>query len=152
MSGLLLTKGGFKKLEDELKTIEKEVLPDIKKRMVAARGDGDLSENNAWITSKEEMDAATFRVAELKRMLKEAKIVEKTKTNKTIQIGDTVEIKLGSQKMTLTLVSTLEADPIKKLISEESPLGKVLVGKKPGDTATLSLPTGEQQITIVSKQ
>jgi transcription elongation factor GreA len=152
MSALLLTKGGFQKLEDELQNIEKEVLPDIKKRMIAARSDGDLSENNAWITSKEEMDAATFRVAELKRMLKEAKIVDRTNSDNTVQIGDTIEISIGSQKMTLTLVSTLEADPLKKLISEESPLGKVLIGKKAGETATLSSPSGDQKITILSKK
>lgn len=153
MAAVSLTKEGFKKIEEELKNLQKNVLPDIKKRMANAREDGDLSENNAWITAKEEMEITRMRMIELRTMLKEAVLVEE-KDDKTpiIKLGDEVVLQMNGNKMTVKLVPTMEADPVTGKISEESPLGKHLIGKKPGDKVNYPSPAGEQEVTIVSKK
>lgn len=153
MADIFLTKEGFAKLNDELKVLMKVTLPDIKKRMADARADGDLSENNAWITAKEEMEIARMRMTELKQMLKEAKLVTaQTTKSADIRLGDTVVIMLGGTKMTVTIVPTMEVDAVNGKLSEESPIGKAIIGKKAGDKVIMTTPAGEQEIEILSKK
>lgn len=153
MADIFLTKDGFKALENELKEIQKTTLPDIKRRMAAAREDGDLSENNAWITAKEEMEITKLRVSEIKSMLKTAILVEAPeKKSDVVQLGNTVSIMLNGNKMDITLVPTMEADALNGKLSVESPLGSAVVGKKVGDTVSFSSPAGEQNVEIVSKR
>lgn len=151
MAELVVTKAGYKKLQDELNTLINVSMPEIKNRMVTAREDGDLSENNPFITAKEDMDAAVFRIAELQRQLKEATIVEDNESE-FIGMGDTIVIQIGSTKMTIKIVSSIEADATKQLISPESPLGSILMGKKIGDTVTFITPAGEQKVKIISRK
>lgn len=150
MSELLLTKEGYENLENELTTLQKKKIPSIKKRMVTAREDGDLRENNPWITAKEDLEVARIRVSEIKRMLKEAKILEK-KDGNTVTIGDTVTVSMAGRNVTVKIVSTLEANPEKQMISEESALGKALINQKVGDTVVLATPSGEQKVEILTK-
>lgn len=152
MAGVFLTKEGFATLENELKILVKETLPDIKTRMANARLDGDLSENNAWITAKEEMEIARLRMSELKRMLKEAVLVnESEKKSPMIKLGDSVTIEISGKKMEIKVVPTMEADPLSNKLSEDSPIGKALIGRKAGETVTLMTPAGEQTVSIISK-
>lgn len=152
MSDIFLTKDGFKKLELELKELQKVLLPEIKKRMTNAREDGDLSENNAWITAKEEMEIARLRVTELKQMLRDATPVdESAKKTSTVMLGDGVTLKVNGKEMTVRLVPTMEADPTAGKLSADSPIGKAVVGAKVGDKVTISTPAGEQIIGIVKK-
>jgi transcription elongation factor GreA len=151
MAAIYLTKEGLENIQNELNELVKKSIPAIKKRMVNAKEDGDLSENNAWITAKEDMENARTRVAEIKRILKHAQIIDKPSEGKTISIGDTVKISIDSKDMTVKIVSTLEADPTKSMISEESPLGKVLINQKIGSTVSFVTPAGEQQVKIVER-
>ncbi len=152
MAAVFLTKDGFKKLEDELKTLQKVTLPDIKKRMATAREDGDLSENNAWITAKEEMEIARLRVTELKQLLKEATLVtEDSAKSKQIKLGDVLEVAINGNKLKIKIVPTLEADPLQGHFSEESPIGKAIVGKEVGAEIAFSTPAGEQTVKILKK-
>lgn len=153
MNDIFLTKEGFAKLNEELKVLIKTTLPDIKRRMSDARADGDLSENNAWITAKEEMEIARLRMTELKQMLKEAKLVEaQTTKSLDIRLGDTVEISIGGNKMTVKIVPTMEVDATTWKLSEESPIGKAIIGKKAGEKVIMTTPAGEQEIEILSKK
>lgn len=151
MAAIYLTKEGLENIQNELNELVKKSIPAIKKRMVNAKEDGDLSENNAWITAKEDMENARTRVAEIKRILKNAQIIDKPSEGKTISIGDTVKISIDSKNMTVKIVSTLEADPTKSMISEESPLGKVLINQKIGSTVSFVTPAGEQKVKIVER-
>lgn len=150
MNPLQLTKDGLKKLEDELIDYKKNIIPSIKKRLANARGDGDLTENNPWLTAKEDLEAAQMRVSELQNMLKTATIVEDNKAN-AVTLGDEIEIDLNGKVIKITLVSTMEADPTAGMISEESPLGKAIKGKKKGDKITFSSPNGENTVTILTR-
>jgi transcription elongation factor GreA len=152
MADIFLTKEGFKALENELKELVKVTLPAIKVRMANAREDGDLSENNAWITAKEEMEIARMRVAELKSMLKTAQLVEdKGSKGNTIKLGDEITIKIQGKSMKVKLVPTMEADPTQGKVSAESPIGKAVIGKQVGDTVEIATPAGVQKGEITAK-
>ena len=152
MSDIFLTKDGFKALELELKELQKVTLPAIKVRMANAREDGDLSENNAWITAKEEMELARMRLTELKSMLKTAQLVEEfEKKSDLVRLGDEVTLKINGTLIKVKIVPTLEADPTEGKLSGESPIGKAVLGKKVGDTAEIVTPGGAQTAEIVKK-
>ncbi|MCC7304581.1 GreA/GreB family elongation factor [bacterium] len=152
MSAIFLTKDGFKSLESELKELQKTTLPAIKVRMANAREDGDLSENNAWITAKEEMEIARMRVSEIKAMLKTAQLVEETgKKANTVQLGDEVTIKINGNTVKTKIVPTMEADPTAGKLSSDSPIGRAVLGKKVGDTVEVVTPAGTQTAEIIRK-
>ena len=117
--------------------------------MATARADGDLSENNAWITAKEEMEITRMRIAELKLQLKTATLVKESKNSNVVQVGDQVTIIMNGIKTTVTIVPTLEADPVNKKLSSDSPIGKAVVGQKVGTTVTVQTPAGETVAEIV---
>lgn len=152
MADIFLTKDGFKAIELELKDLLKTSLPDIKRRMTNAREDGDLSENNAWITAKEEMEIARMRVTELRSLIKTAHLVEETgKKTDTVRLGDEVTLKMNGKNLKIKIVPTMEADPIANKLSGESPVGKAVIGKKVGEVVTITTPSGEQTAEIISK-
>jgi transcription elongation factor GreA len=153
MADILLTKDGFTALENELKELQKVTLPAIKVRMANAREDGDLSENNAWITAKEEMEISRMRMTEVKSMLKTAVLVsDPTKKSDSVRLGDTVTVKMASSTVTVKLVPTLEADPMAGKLSAESPIGKAVIGKKVGDIVEIVTPNGVQKAEILKKE
>jgi transcription elongation factor GreA len=154
MPAIQLTKDGFVTLENELKELIKVALPAIKQRMASARADGDLSENNAWIMAKEEMEITRMRISDLKHMLKTATLVTAPSAKgTTIQIGNKVTLKINNMpEITVTLVPTLEADPLLSKLSLESPIGQAILGKKVGDTVKYTTPGGEQTIEIIKMQ
>lgn len=152
MADIFLTKDGFKSLENELKELQKVALPAIKVRMANAREDGDLSENNAWITAKEEMEIARMRVAEIKSILKTAQLVEDSNgKSDVIKLSDEVTLKINGNTMTIKLVPTMEADPLAGKLSAESPIGSAIIGKKVGDKIEIQSPGGVQTGEIVKK-
>lgn len=152
MADIFLTKEGFTSLENELKDLVKVTLPAIKVRMANAREDGDLSENNAWITAKEEMEIARMRVSELKAMLKTAQLVDdKGSKGNTVKLGDEVTIKIQGKSMKVKLVPTMEADPTQGKVSAESPIGKAVIGKQIGDSIEIVTPAGTQKGEIAAK-
>jgi transcription elongation factor GreA len=152
MADIFLTKEGFTSLENELKDLVKVTLPAIKVRMANAREDGDLSENNAWITAKEEMEIARMRVSELKAMLKTAQLVDdKGSKGNTVKLGDEVTIKIQGKTMKVKLVPTMEADPTQGKVSAESPIGKAVIGKQVGDTIEIMTPARMQKGEIADK-
>jgi transcription elongation factor GreA len=150
MAEIMLTQEGLDSLKSELQELVTKTLPGIKKRMAVAREDGDLSENNPWITAKEDLVATQTRIMELKAMIKEAKVIEKNDST-LITVGDNITLKVNGTEMKIKLVSTHEADPSKQYISEESPLGKVILGQKMGTKVMFSTPAGDQEVVIVKK-
>lgn len=126
-----LTAKGKKDLEKELEDLIKE-RPAIAERIATARSFGDLSENEEYSSARNEQKIAESRILEIQDILKNAKIIREGKKSK-VALGATVSMKMGQRKLEYTIVGPTEADPSKKMISNESPIGKLLMGKKAGE-------------------
>ena len=123
-----LTAEGKKELEAELDKLIKS-RPEIAEKIATARAFGDLSENEEYSSARNEQKMTENRILEIQDILKNAKVIRGGKRTKA-DLGATVELKLGDRKMTYTLVGPTEANPLEGKISNESPIGKALLGRK----------------------
>ena len=123
-----LTAEGKKELEAELDKLIKS-RPEIAERIATARAFGDLSENEEYSSARNEQKIAESRILEIQDILKNAKVIRGGKRTKA-DLGATVELKLGDREVTYTLVGPTEANPLEGKISNESPIGKALLGRK----------------------
>lgn len=140
-----LTQEGAQELKDELSGLIGQ-RKDIAERIKSARELGDLSENAEYQTAREDQDRLEARVSELEHILQNLSIIKKPSGNGSIKLGSTVKLKSPDGKTKqFQVVGTMEADPLNGKISDESPIGKVLIGKKVGDKAEIKL--GPEQIT-----
>ena len=133
-----LTKEGYKKLEDELRNLIDFVREDVKKQLAEARAQGDLSENADYDAARARQAEVEGRISQIEAILANAEIITEKKNakgEKKIGIGSTVEVEyLDSHKTaTYTIVGTVESDPFNGKISNVSPFGAALIGKKEGD-------------------
>ena len=126
-----LTAAGKKKLEEELEELIKQ-RPEITERIATARDFGDLKENEEYSAARNEKRVAEDRILEIQEILKNAQIIRGGKRSK-VALGATVEFEMGGKPKKYTVVGTVEADPSKNKISNESPIGVLLMGKKVGD-------------------
>ena len=123
-----LTAEGKKELEAELDKLIKS-RPEIAEKIATARAFGDLSENEEYSSARNEQKMTENRILEIQDILKNAKVIRGGKRTKA-DLGATVELKLGDRKVTYTLVGPTEANPLEGKISNESPIGKALLGRK----------------------
>lgn len=135
-----LTKQGKEALEAELEEL-KSRRPAIADRLATARSFGDLSENQEYTDARNEQKTVENRIIEIEDILKSAKVIRAQKKDK-IALGSTVKIRLNRKQFTYTLVSPVEADPLNSMISNESPIGKALLGLKVDDQ--FELPNGNK--------
>ena len=126
-----LTAEGKKELEAELDKLIKS-RPEIAEKIATARAFGDLSENEEYSSARNEQKIAESRILEIQEILKNAKVIRGGKRTK-IDLGVTVELDFGGRKVTYTLVGPTEANPLEGKISNESPIGKALLGRKAGE-------------------
>ena len=145
-----ITSARLKELEEELNylktTREKEVAELIKE----ARSFGDLSENSEYDEAKNEQGKLYSRIAELEEILSNYTIIEEAEHLDTVHVGNSVvveDMEFGEEE-TYAIVGSQEADPMHRIISEESPFGKALLGKKEGDTAEVEAPNGTKAYTV----
>lgn len=129
-----LTQSGvdqLKKEHDEL-VAQRVTIAD---RIKQARELGDLSENAEYQTAREEQDRLEARIGELEHVLQNLQIIKKPRADGQIRLGSTVKLQAtrGKNEQVFQIVGTLEADPLNGKISDESPIGKALMGKKAGD-------------------
>ena len=152
-----LTDDGLKKLQDELEMLKTKGRADIAEKIKVARGYGDLSENSEYDEAKNEQAKIEARIVELESMLKNVEIITDIKGSaKTVMIGSKVKILdvEFDEELEYRIVGTAEADPDSGLISDESPVGKALLGHKTGDTVVAEVPGGaevEFKIVTISK-
>lgn len=144
---LKLTKDGFQKLVDEEREL-KEQRPGVLKRMVEAREQGDLSENAGYHAAKERLGYIDSRLRHLKLMIRFAEVVESS-GDSSVSFGNTVVVENQGEKMTYTVVSAQEANPIKGKVSDVSPFGKALLGKKIGDLAIVETPESKISLKVL---
>ncbi|MFA5289490.1 MAG: transcription elongation factor GreA [Candidatus Izemoplasmatales bacterium] len=144
-----LTEQGYQKLKAELETL-KEV--DRKQNLEAlkeARAQGDLSENAEYDSARDEQARIESRIKEIENILKHSEIIASSNNSKVVSIGKTVMIKFPEQKIEreFTIVGHLEANPLQGKISNESPIGRGLIGRKKGQTIQYKAETGAE-ITV----
>ena len=127
-----LTAEGKKELEAELESLIKG-RPEIAEKIATARAFGDLSENEEYSSARNEQKIAESRILEIQDILKNAKVIRGGKRTK-IDLGVTCDLDFGGSKKTYTLVGPTEANPLEGKISNESPIGKALLGRKAGES------------------
>lgn len=121
----------------------------IADKIAEARDFGDLSENAEYDSAREEQGLVESRIAEIEDILLNAEIIKAKKGSK-VALGSKVELKIGKKTATYSLVGPVEADPLEGKISNESPLGEALMGKKVGDSVMINTPKGEIVYELVS--
>ena len=126
-----LTAEGKKELEKELDELIKN-RPAIAERIATARAFGDLSENEEYSSARNEQKIAESRILEIQDILKNAKIIRGGKKDKVV-LGATIILDMGGRKVEYTLVGPTEANPLEGKISNESPIGKIIFGRKAGE-------------------
>lgn len=143
-----ITDEGKQELEKELEEL-KGRRGEIADKIAEARDYGDLSENAEYDAAREEQGLVESRIAEIEDILLNAEII-KSGTSSKVGLGSKVELKTGKKTVTYTVVGPVEADPLEGRVSNESPIGEALMGKKVGDKVTITTPKGEITYEIVS--
>lgn len=143
MKKVQLTQEGFDQLRQELKKLKEITRPALLKRLAAARAMGDLRENSEYSAAKEEQGMLEGRIVELEQLIANAEIVSTDKKSNSIGIGCRVEVDVNGRKETYHIVGEFEADPMNRKLSQTSPIGKALMGKKAGDTVEIEVPAGK---------
>ncbi|MBR3324120.1 transcription elongation factor GreA [Candidatus Saccharibacteria bacterium] len=126
-----LTADGKKELEKELEELTAK-RPEIAEKIATARAFGDLSENEEYSSARAEQKMTENRILEIQDILKNAKIIRASKKDK-VALGANVKLDLGGRELEYTVVGATEANPSEGKISNESPIGKVIMGHKVGD-------------------
>lgn len=148
---IYLTKDGLAELQKEYDELTKVKRPQILERVSQARDMGDLSENGEYAAAREELSFIDGRIEEIEELLKQVSIIQQSRGNahNLIKLGSKVVVSINGKKEEFLVVGEWEADPQKKKISHESPLGKALLGKKVGEKAEVEAPAGKILYTIV---
>ena len=142
---VFLTMEGLKKLEDELDELKTVRRKEIAERIKEALAFGDISENAEYDEAKNEQAQLEERIAKLEALLRNAKIIdEEDISTDNVSIGSRVKVKdlEYDEEIEYTIVGSAEADPYEGKISNESPVGKALIGGKLGDTVEVKVPDG----------
>jgi transcription elongation factor GreA len=145
-----LSAEGLAKLKAELDDLTNVKRPEIAQRIHDAKEYGDVTENAEYEDAKNEQAFVEGRIQALTAIIKNAVIIEENHSRTFVQIGSTVTIEGDNGKETYTIVGSAEAAPDMKRISNESPVGRALLGKKKGDAVTVSVPRGDSTYTIIS--
>ncbi|HBY99429.1 MAG: transcription elongation factor GreA [Ardenticatenaceae bacterium] len=140
----LLTVEGKRKLEEELHHLKAVRRPQVAERIRQAKEEGDLRENAEYDDAKMEQGFIEGRIRELEALLKHVQIIDSTNGNSMVTIGSTVSVREEDEQTeeVFTVVGSAEADPTSGRISNESPLGRSLLGRKPGDQVQVQTPGG----------
>jgi transcription elongation factor GreA len=149
---IILTEEGYNEIKKELDYLRGEARNQIAEKIKNAREYGDLSENAEYEDAKNEQAFLEGKILELERKLSNAKVAKKTKKDGVVNIGSRVLV-LDTQyneELTYTILGSGEGDPDNGKISNESPLGSALIGKKAGDSVEFSTPNGIVVFKVIS--
>ena len=146
------TEEGLKKLQEELNQLRNIERPRISQQIAEARDKGDLSENAEYDAAKDAQGLLELRISKLEEVVSNARLLDASKldTSKALVLSIVkIKNKSNGQTMTYTLVAENEADLKNGKISVSSPIGKGLLGKKVGDIAEISVPSGKMEFEII---
>ena len=150
---VILTQEGYDKIEKELEFLRTEKRTEIAERIKVALGFGDLSENSEYDEAKNAQAENEGKIAELENKIRYAKIIDESEIDtKTVQVGNIVKVydEDFDEEVTYTIVGSTEVDLAQNKISNESPVGAALLGKKKNDTVEVKTPAGLSKYKILS--
>jgi transcription elongation factor GreA len=146
----LLTAEGLTKLNEELKHLINDKRKEVIERIREAAAHGDLSENADYAQAREEQSFIEGRIAEIEEIVKNAEIITTNSHGTSVTIGSTAHIKVNGQERKYTIVGSNEANPKEGKISNESVVGKAVLGRKANEKFKVATPAGEMEYEIVS--
>lgn len=148
----IMTSEGVKKLEDELEYLKTVKRKEITEKIKVAISYGDLSENSEYDEAKNEQAFVEGRIIQLENMLRNANVVDESEISlESVSVGSFVKVKDYDfdEEVEFHIVGSAEADPMENKISNESPVGKALIGKKVGDIVDVPVPDGISKFEIL---
>ena len=146
-----LTPEGYQKLEEELALLKNVRRPEVAAAIHDAKMDGDVSENAGYEEAKRQQAFLEGRIITVETMLKNAVLIKTNGQSDTVALGSRVTVvEDGFDPETYTIVGSAEANPGDGRISNESPLGKALIGRKEGDTVAFETPGGQVKMKLLS--
>ncbi|HYI19737.1 MAG TPA: transcription elongation factor GreA [Solirubrobacteraceae bacterium] len=147
---VILTPEGLEKLKQEIEHLSTTRRREVAERIKEAREFGDISENSEYDDAKNEQAMLEARIAQLEDKLRSAQVIDASELDtNTVRVGSKVSGKDEKGKtFEYTIVGSTEADPTAKKLSNESPVGKALIGHKKGDKVKVPAPKGERMLTI----
>jgi transcription elongation factor GreA len=148
---VLLTKEGLQALEEELEQLVNVRRADVAERIRQARDFGDIAENAEYTEAKNEQSLVEGRIQTLEAMVRNAVMIEEEKRERGV-VAAGAEVKVSSEEgeETYSIVGAAEADPLNGRISNESPLGRALLGHKAGDEVEWTSPIGTSRVKILA--
>lgn len=146
---IYLTKAGLERLQNEYNDLTTNGRKKIAEMIKTAKEYGDLSENSEYTDAKEQQVFTEGRIVELEHILKNAVIIDESHENcECVNVGCDVHVELETGEMIFKIVGSAEADPDKGWISNESPIGKALLGRKAGEEVEITVPAGTLKYKI----
>ena len=152
MKEVILTPEGYEKLKQEIETLSTEKRREVADRIRVAREFGDISENAEYDDAKNEQALLEHRIATLEERLRNARVISKKDVAKdVVSIGSKVKLRDIDAKQTVEyrIVGSAEANPAENKLSNESPVGKAIIGKKKGETVEVAAPRGAMKFKIL---
>ena len=146
----ILTKDGYKKIEDELEMRKVTLRQEIASAIKEAKEQGDLSENAEYSEAKRRQNENETRIMELEATLKDAVIASHKSKISGVQMGSTLTVRVAGKERVFIIVGSNEVDPAQGKISNESPLGRAFMGHDAGDAVEVEAPAGKLKYEIVS--
>ena len=149
---LIMSREGLKKMEEELELLKTVKRREVADRIKTAREFGDISENSEYEDAKNEQAMMEGTIISMEKMLRNVKILEDSAVdNDVVGVGSTVTILnvATKKKSVYTIVGSVEADPFKNRISNESPVGKSILGHKKGDKVEIQIPAGTVVFEVI---
>jgi transcription elongation factor GreA len=145
-----ISRDGLEKLRRELDEMVSVRRPEVAQRIHDAKEHGDLSENAEYEDAKNEQAFVEGRIQTVEALIKNATLIEEHHSVDHVQIGSTVTVAGPDGQDAFTIVGSTEARPTEGRISNESPVGRALLGRKKGDVVTVRVPAGDISYTIVA--
>jgi transcription elongation factor GreA len=144
-----VTKEGLERLKSELDNLVKVRRPGIIKAIAAAREEGDLRENAGYDAARHDQAMNERRIVDIEDRIRRAVVIDPTKAT-SVQVGTNVTIDIDGEEETYTIVGAVEARPAEGKISNESPIGRALLGRKVGDVVDIRTPVTVLKARVVS--
>jgi transcription elongation factor GreA len=146
-----LTEAGKSRLEEELHDLRTRRRPELQSRIQEATESGDISDNSEYEELKDEWAILVARIQDLEQTLERAEVIQREAGDEVVGLGSKVTLRSDDgEEETWVLVSPQEANTLDGTISTESPVGRALLGCRPGDSATVGTPGGAMIYTVVS--
>ena len=150
MDKTYLSQERFDELNQELVQLKSEGRVTVAERLKQAKEMWDLSENSEYQEAREEQGRLEKKIGELEEILRNSAIIKKIAGTEAVKIGTKIKVKKGNDIINFTIVGSNESNPAQGFISNESPIGKGLLGKKVGDVANIKTPKGETSYQILT--